>query len=57
MHEIERTYRGLAEEYRRLAIRSSTEMRDRYLGMAEYYSRLAEAEELRAQVTLAEASD
>jgi hypothetical protein len=42
-------YRDLAEEYRRLSIGSSTEMRDRYLRMAEHYSRLAEAEELSAQ--------
>ena len=42
-------YRDLAEEYRRLAIRSSTEMRDRYLRMAEHYRTLAEAEELKAQ--------
>ena len=40
-------YRDLAEEYRRLAIGSSTEMRDRYLRMAEHYSALAEAEKLR----------
>ena len=42
-------YRDLAEEYRRLAIGSSTEMRDRYLRMAEHYRMLAEAEELNAQ--------
>ena len=42
-------YRDLAEEYRRLSIASSTEMRARYLRMAEHYGRLAEAEELSAQ--------
>ena len=42
-------YRDLAEEYRRLSIGSSTEMRERYLRMAEHYRRLAEAEELSAQ--------
>jgi hypothetical protein len=42
-------YRDLAEEYRRLSMGSSTEMRDRYLRMAEHYSRLAEVEELSAQ--------
>jgi len=42
-------YRDLAEEYRRLAIGSSTEMRDRYLRMAEHCRMLAEAEELNAQ--------
>ncbi len=42
-------YRGLAEEYRRLASSSSTEIRDRYLRMAEHYSKLAEAEERSAQ--------
>jgi hypothetical protein len=39
----------LAEEYRRLATGSSTEMRDRYLRTAEHYRKLAEAEELNAQ--------
>ena len=42
-------YRDLAEEYRRLAIGASSEMRDRYLRMAEHYRALAEAEELNAQ--------
>jgi len=42
-------YGDLAEEYRRLAVRSSTETRDRYLRMAEHYRTLAEAEELKAQ--------
>jgi hypothetical protein len=46
--QVER-YRDLAEEYRRLAMGSSTEMRDRYLRMAEHYRMLAEAEELHAQ--------
>jgi hypothetical protein len=42
-------YRDLEEQYHRLAIGSSTEMRDRYLRMAEHYRTLAEAEELNAQ--------
>jgi hypothetical protein len=42
-------YRDLAEEYRRLAVGSSTDMRDRYLRMAEHYRTLAETEELNAQ--------
>jgi hypothetical protein len=42
-------YHDLADEYRCLAIGSSTEMRDRYLRMAEHYRTLAEAEELNAQ--------
>jgi hypothetical protein len=42
-------YRDLAEEYRRLSIGSSAEMRDRYLRMAQHYSKLAEAEELSAK--------
>ena len=44
-------YRDLAEEYRRLARSSSTEMRDRYFRMAEHYSKLAEAEERSALST------
>jgi hypothetical protein len=36
-------YRDLAEECRRLASSSSTEMRDRYLRMTEYYTRQADA--------------
>ncbi len=43
-------YRDLAEDYRRLATSSSTEMRERYLRMAAHCSKLAEAEELNAQV-------
>lgn len=42
-------YRDLAEEYHRLAIDSSAEMRERYLRMAEHYRTLAEAEERNAQ--------
>jgi hypothetical protein len=39
-------YRGLAEEFRRLAAFSfSTQMQDHYFQIAEHYSSLAEAEE------------
>ncbi len=39
-------YRGLAEEFRRLAAFSfSIQMENHYFQMAEYYSALAEAEE------------
>src|SRR5260370_24452232 len=41
-HRAQR-YRDLAEECRRVASSSSTEMRDRYLRMTEYYTRQADA--------------